>query len=132
VKVTQDAWTYGVHLGRRTTNLAEAPTFDHILARVADEGRIVCGHGQSCDDMGQGYARILYCLQVSEGLFDLFFNSWSGYRAAHFRSIAEGDAANNGTVTRLTPKLLAFQSVTGVHVDREASLAAPSHKAWCG
>ncbi len=74
-----------------------------------------------------------YCVQVSEDLFDLFFNSPHGYRGAYFRSPGEGVDANSTLIGALAPKLLAM-SAAGASEEEltrvRESLSSSSAKAW--
>src|SRR5688500_749395 len=103
-------WAYDPSLGDRIAALAGSTTFDSIAGLMAREGKVVCAHADTCKDDSQ-FVRAVYCIQLHARVFDLFFNAWSGYRAAYFRSPDEGLAANAGLVQQLGPLLLAYSKL---------------------
>jgi len=112
--------------------LSAAVPFSDITDRVRREMTIVCCHTQDCDD-SPGFARVIYCAEIGQTLFDLFFNAASGYRGAYFESPKNGLAANRQLLQAVTEKLLSW---SGEHCKREdsnlirRSLSASSAKAW--
>lgn len=106
--------------------------FGDIADRLSREMDIVCCHKQDCDD-SLGFARVIYCAEIGQTLFDLFFNSASGYRGAYFESPENGLAANRELLHAVMGKLLSW---SGEHRKDEdpnlirRSLSASSAKAW--
>ena len=91
---------------------------------------VLCGHEQQCDD-DRRFFRAVYCVQVPEELFDLFFNSANGYRASYYRSPYSGVEMNAAFIRSLGPALIASGVLGKVsHVDAHDSLASLSAKAW--
>lgn len=126
-------WTFDTSLDpSRRAALSAPPTFDSLVAQVAQEMEILCCHHQACDD-DTHFSRIVYCIRVGEPLFDLFFNSQSGYRAAYYHSPYRGLEANAQFIQSVMPRLLAWSQPTsaqsGIDFARE-SLTTPSAKAW--
>lgn len=78
------------------------------------------------------YDRPVYCIEVGNELFDWFFNSKNGYRAAYFRSPSDGLKANQQFIESLIPELLASDKTTPIFDKKfiKKSLKSPSAKAW--
>src|SRR5207244_11673430 len=88
-------WRFSSALGAgRRAKLEVSPPFDVIAQRVVDEMEILCTHTDPCAEAA-GFTRIVSCIRVDEELFDLFFNSESGYRGRYFVSSEEGRAASS-------------------------------------
>jgi len=126
-------WGFSANFSRARASVLLAPsTIGTIANRIATEMEIKCCHFQSCGDHAD-FGRVAYCIQVSEDLFDLFFNSPHGYRGAYFRSPGDGVDANSNFIAVLAPKLLAISaagaSQEGLIRMRE-SLSSSSAKAW--
>ena len=82
---------------------------------------------------GTEIVRVIYCIQVEKELFDLFFNSSNGYRAAYFQSPGQGINANATFFEELAPKLLesSVSSTSGLAAEfMKQSLLTPSAKVW--
>ena len=106
--------------------------FSYIVDRIRREMNILCCHPQDCDD-NPGFARVIYCAEIGETVFDLFFNSASGYRGAYFESPESGLAANRQLFCAVKEKLLSGSSEHCKGVDSalvRRSLSAPSAKTW--
>lgn len=127
------AWKYiGAFDPARLATLLSAVSFSHIAERLEREMNIVCCHKQDCND-SPGFARIIYCAEIGHTLFDLFFNSASGYRGAYFESPENGLAANRQLLRTVTEKLLAWsiENCSGEDITFiRRSLSASSAKAW--
>ena len=126
-------WDYSANLPRDRVSALLAPsTIGTIANRIVAEMQIACCHFQSCDDHAN-FGRVAYCVQVSEDLFDLFFNSPHGYRGAYFRSPGEGVDANSTFIGALAPRLLAMSAAGASREEltrvRE-SLSSSSAKVW--
>lgn len=126
-------WSFGASVTKSRASVLLAPsTIGSIANRIASEMEVVCCHFQTCDDHTD-FGRVVYCLLVSEDLFDLFFNSPHGYRGAYFRSPGEGIDANSTLIKTLVPKLLDTSAPAASDSDlswvRE-SLLSSSAKAW--
>ena len=88
-------------------------------------------HPELCD-IAHGFERIVYCLKIPSPLFDIFFNSQTGYRAAYFMSPYAGLRANAEVLTGIAPDLVT-SDVTREQRSRgfiEQSLLSPSAKVW--
>lgn len=118
-------WEFGESVSEaRKSILSAAPAFDDITQQIAREMTIVCCWKEPGDCCGH---RVQYCVRVGERLFDWFFNSRNGYRAAYFCSPDEGQEANDYFIAKLLPLLLS------AHADcawAHQSLSAPSAKVW--
>jgi hypothetical protein len=114
----------------RRSRLEAAPTFERIAQDVAKSLRILCTHPDPCNE-AKGYTRLVSCVTIDLDLFDLFFNSESGYRGRYFISPEEGLRANLHVIGLVAPRL----AVHTAHADlpllqAEASLVASSAKCW--
>ena len=75
-------WSYtGNYKDERIQALLVITPFKDIADRVKHEMQILCCHLEDCNDK-LGYKRTSYCVEVSPQLFDVFFNSQSGYRGS--------------------------------------------------
>lgn len=126
-----EKWTFVESLGNgRLDALADAPPFDEIARSIASVMRVQCTHVDQCDE-AYGFRRFVGCVSIDRPLFDVFFNSFNGYRGCYYRSPSEGLRINAQFVGRLAPSLIEFQQ----HEDMSAELAlisliAPSAKCW--
>lgn len=130
--ITSKQWTFDKSLGDvRLRALAEPPSFSDIVESIRDDMHVLCCHPERCD-VAQGFERIIYCVKVKRELFDMFFNSWTGYRAAYYRSPYQGLEANAQAINVLTPKLVASDATNGqrTHQFIKESLLSPSAKIW--
>jgi hypothetical protein len=127
-----ERWDYELSLNNdRAKILREAPPFEEITEEIKRKMEILCFHSDECSD-DNTFQRAVYCIQVDEKLFDWFFNSENGYRAAYFRSPTEGLNTNQHFIESLIPELLASDKTTQ-NTDKEfieESLKSPSAKAW--
>ena len=126
-------WTYAASLPRdRVSTLLAPSTIGTIANHIAADMRIACCHFQSCDDHAD-FGRVVFCVCVSEDLFDLFYNSPHGYRGAYFRSPGAGVDATATFIGALAPRLIE-RSAAGASKDELAraleSLSSHSAKAW--
>jgi hypothetical protein len=92
--------------------------------------RVECTHVDPCDE-AYGFSRLVGCVVIDQPLFDVFFNSFNGYRGWYYRSPNEGLLMNAQLMSMLAPSLVEFQQ----HPDMPAnltliSLTAPSAKCW--
>jgi hypothetical protein len=116
----------------RAKALLTRTSFDEIAIAITQHSSVLCGHIRRCDDR-DGYRRATFCVRVPPQIFDAFFNAPSGYRGSYFQSEHAGLAANRQLLDLVSPLLLRWMRVSGSITDRdlvEASLAAPSAKAW--
>ena len=120
----------------RLAKLRRSVPFQKLAGELSAGMTVLCCHSDSIT--GTPYARVAYCVQVEKDLFDLFFNSSSGYRASYYRSQGEGMDANAVFLKAVMQKLLKCQPsqscALGLDFMRE-SLATPSAKVWlaeCG
>jgi hypothetical protein len=115
----------------RLPALLQPHTFRQITELIQSEMRVLCCHRSEI--AGTQFRRPVYIVEVDRPLFDLFFNSPSGYRAAYFESPGAGLDANISFMRAIGQRLAGEQcSLTcGLQADflRE-SLSSPSAKAW--
>jgi len=73
-------WTFSTSLGRdRLYALEDARPFEEIARSIATGMRAQCSHVDPCDE-ASGFKRLVACIVIDKTLFDLFFNSYNGYR----------------------------------------------------
>jgi hypothetical protein len=128
-----DPWNYSLsrEAARRLPGLTAGTTFTEVTRQIVGEMSILCCHYSEV--AGTGFSRPVYTVQVSPDLFDLFFNSADGYRAAYFRSPGAGLEANlefmRAIVSTLSKSTLSANC--GLSEKRIVeSLTTPSAKAW--
>jgi hypothetical protein len=127
------SWSYSlaVDAAARLPVLTGGTTFAEITQRIVSEMSVLCCHYSEIG--GMGFSRPVYTVQVGRELFDLFFNSPDGYRAAYFRSPGAGLDANVSFIRAVSARLvqshLSANSTLSDSRIRE-SLATPSAKAW--
>jgi hypothetical protein len=124
-------WTFScIPDNARRSRLETAPAFEDIANRVANSLRIVCTHPDFCSE-ATGYTRLVCCVSVEVELFDVFFNSASGYRGRYFISPDQGLRANSYLVRLVSPALLAHTAHANLPFHQaEQSLSARSAKCW--
>ncbi|NNB41716.1 hypothetical protein [Pseudomonas chlororaphis] len=88
------SWVYSLReeASTRLPVLTAGTTFAEITQRIISEMSVLCCHYSEI--VGTGFSRPVYTVQIGKELFDLFFNSPDGYRAAYFRSPGDGLNAN--------------------------------------
>jgi hypothetical protein len=125
-------WDFSASLGNeRLKQLSAPPSFAAIVEEIKTGLEVVCCHLDPCTDM-TGFERIIYCIKVQPRLFDLFFNSRTGYRASYYRSPYDGLEANDHLIHSLVRRLLASDQTNatkGTEFIKE-SLTSPSAKVW--
>lgn len=115
----------------RKENLKAAPSFYEITAQIKKEIKVLCFHPDPCQDDKQ-FERFVYSIFVGKKLFDWFYNSVNGYRAAYYQSPHEGIKANEYFIQSLMPDLIASDK-TAEDADKgfiKETLKSPSAKAW--
>lgn len=125
-------WSYALSAEEavRLPALSAGLPFAEITSKIVDGLQVLCCHRDKI--AGTDFRRPIYTLYVGRTLFDLFFNSSSGYRAAYFRSPSAGLDANVYFLTAIVDRLVAApQSTSSLSSEflRE-SLRTPSAKAW--
>jgi len=126
-----DSWRFAASLGRdRLDALEDAPPFEDIARSIVTMMRTQCSHVDPCDE-ADGFKRLVACIVIDRTFFDLFFNSYNGYRGWYFRSSNQGLRMNALLMQLLAPSLIEFQS----HEDMppnlvSKSLLASSAKSW--
>jgi hypothetical protein len=114
----------------RQRALLDAPEFEAISSEVVRTMRVLCLHSDRCDEAA-GYKRIVCCVSIDRELFDLFFNSWNGYRAQYFRAADGGLALNAQFLNTVAPALAAAGAGTNLDAAfMTASLQVASAKVW--
>ena len=125
-------WKYAPSLkDDRLRELQSAPPFDEITAEIKRKMEILCFHPDECSD-DNTFKRAVYCIRVGHKLFDWFFNSVNGYRAAYYRSPCDGLKANVYFIESLMPDLIASDK-TAEDADKDfikESLKSSSAKIW--
>lgn len=127
------SWSFNlsVQSAIRLPVLNTRTTFERISKQIAADMKVLCCHPSEMD--GTGFKRPVYTVFVGHPLFDLFFNSPAGYRAAYFRSPGLGLDANNSFMHAVADRLIAdplsTNSTFTLDFIRE-SLLTPSAKAW--
>lgn len=126
------SWNFGdsVNLARRAV-LDAAPSFEVIAREICASMEVLCRHFESSVEVS-GFQRYVCCIRVESDLFDLFFNSKNGYRAAYFRSPYEGLQVNENLITGLMDRIL-DHDWPEMSLDRRyaaESLVSPSAKVW--
>jgi len=117
----------------RLLNLEKSVQFLDIAKQIAETMTVLCCHRDTSWTIGNVVTRVVYGIQVKSELFDLFFNSSSGYRAAYFRSPGEGINANATFFMVITPKLIGSSLSSNRGLDSDfikQSLLTPSAKVW--
>src|SRR5437870_9704345 len=110
-------WTYSEAIcPARRAVLSCPPSFNGIAASIAGNMQVLCGHNQQSYDR-QGFACSVYCVQISESLFDLFFNSTNGYRAQYFQSVQLGVLMNTFLIQSLIPALIGSARLNSVPME---------------
>jgi len=123
-------WRFAPSLGSsRIANLKRLTTIHDIAEQLRSRMEHVCAHWRESDD-SPGHWRAIYCFRVAAPLFDLFFNSASGYRGAYFASPNGGREANAFILSRLSEPLIASSSLRDGPVTIRSSLEAASAKMW--
>ncbi len=126
-------WKYkGVCDEARRHALQTDIPFEDIAGRLEREMEILCCHTRDCGDK-QGYKCTIYCVEVAPQLFDIFFNSYSGYRGAYYQSSEFGLSANALLLSTVVPRLVAWIRSHCADQDAEfaaKSLSGASAKAW--
>lgn len=126
-------WTFSLseEEASRLPSLLAQGTFEQVTDSIATDMRVLCCHRSTIK--GTDFNRPVFTVQVERLLFDRFFNSPYGYRAAYYRSPGTGIEANSYCMSAIAPRLVAHQSSaeSGLRVDLMLeSLSTPSAKAW--
>lgn len=129
----ESPWSYSlsVDAALRLPGLSGSVSFAHIAERIATEMSVLCCHRSEIG--GTDFARPVYTVFVGRALFDLFFNSSAGYRAAYFQSPGIGLDANAFFMQTVAPRLVAdplSANSTLLPDFIQESLVTPSAKAW--
>lgn len=130
---TVQPWSYALSVEEavRVPALSADLTFEELTSKIVNELDVLCCHRSEL--ASSGFRRPVYTLDIGRPLFDLFFNSSSGYRAAYFRSPGAGLDANVHFLTAIMERLVtAPQSDTSALAAEfiRESLRTPSAKAW--
>ncbi|HEV8663657.1 MAG TPA: hypothetical protein VGT06_11045 [Candidatus Methylomirabilis sp.] len=91
--------------GDRVEKLKRSIPLESIIEGIRDDMTVLCCHPDSMRNTN--FKRVAYCIRVRKDLFDLFFNSRTGYRAWYYRSPFEGLRANGVIMRLLSPALVA-------------------------
>ena len=126
-------WNFSNSIGKqRSERLLSVESFELVADQIEHDMSVLCYHLQSCDD-DNSYSRPVFCIQLSEDLFDLFFNSPNGYRGAYFSSPFHGLECNQKLIQKISPKLSSWAVDNSPDYNEDFSLQALrrlSAKAW--
>lgn len=115
----------------RLPNLRKGVPFEQIAVDIATSMNVLCCHRSAIK--GSNFCRVAYCVELHKPLFDQFFNSEQGYRAAYFRSPWHGLSTNATFMAAVSPSLISntLSGTCGLSSEfiRE-SLRTPSAKVW--
>ena len=130
---TAQLWSYALSVDEaaRTSELCTDLGFADLTSKIANGLRVLCCHRVEIE--GTDFRRPVYTLQIGRPLFDLFFNSPFGYRAAYFRSPGAGLDANGQFLTAIAERLANDPLNSGTTLTTKfilESLRTPSAKAW--
>ena len=116
--------------GKRLEKLRSAPSLESVIREIQRRA-ILCCHEDPI--RGTPFKRLAYSIDAGEDFFDLFFNSWNGYRASFYRGSFEGLQANRVCLDILESTLVNTASAFNVGVPNEfvrESLRSGSAKVW--
>src|SRR5437016_3173017 len=138
MSVSAEAWSYALSrdADSRVRALLKPNSFDHIAECVVATMRVLCCHRSTITETE--FRRPVYTVQIERDLFDLFFNSPAGYRAAYFCSAGRGVDANLLLMQLAASRLIEHTASSECELPPDflrESLATPSAKAWvaeCG
>jgi hypothetical protein len=131
--VVIDLWDVTAVGEDRKRDLDAASSFEAIVTEITARMDVLCCHVEPSQTGPAGFRRPVFCLKVTRPLFDQFFNSRVGYRAAFFRSPYEGLKANNQLLRALLPGLMASEHSAPCNEEPvfvTESLTSESAKAW--
>jgi hypothetical protein len=104
---TESEWSFeGLNDEERARKLAGAPLFDEIIREVRQAFRagIRDGSARGYDHFDRD-PRATIQFRVDPDLYDVFFNSRTGYRAQYWRSLESGAGANALLVANLLAEI---------------------------
>lgn len=138
MSASAEAWSYALSrdADSRVRALLKPNSFDDIAGSVVATMRVLCCHRSTITETE--FRRPVYTVQIERDLFDLFFNSPAGYRAAYFCSPGLGVDANLLLTQLAASRLIEHPASSGSELPPDflrESLATPSAKAWlaeCG
>lgn len=125
-------WQFSALQGVRLQRLIQAPPLDQIAAAIV-QSPVLCVHREAHSAWPE-FERLVVSFAVGESLFDQFFNSFNGYRAAYWRSECDGLRANRSCIDCLTAGAAGF-ATAHAWTRWEESLQGHSAKIWlaeCG
>lgn len=129
----QIAWSYdGTDDPKRLVALLRPISFPEVVHRLKDEMTTVCFH-RDARSADPSFSRAIFCVHVGFSLFDLFFNSPTGYRGAYFSAPESGIEANRLLFDNLSPALVEWAIARQGSENRDwmlESLSQSSAKAW--
>src|SRR5689334_5966180 len=99
-------WSFANLDRRRARELENAPSFGQIVLDVRRAFKRSIADGSARAESGsQGDPRATIQFRVNPVLYDMFFNSRTGYRAQYWRSLRAGNSANALLVGQLLEEL---------------------------
>jgi hypothetical protein len=133
-------WEFDVPQPERLPNLESKTSIHEVASEIVHEirrGLQLCCHLEDFKNFTvegpQQFHRIVYCITVDKPLFDRFYNSRYGYRAAYFCDPFEGLRANHLLLSLVTPALTESPVTYDCGVSQilvRESLMSLSAKAW--
>jgi len=134
-------WDFNLSVeeSQRLPFLIAGTTFPSIVKQIRDSMSILCAH---CSEQGEqacttkektAFRRPIYTVSIDPWLFDVFFNSALGYRAAYFRSAGIGLDANAFFMRIVACCLIDSSHTCNTRLPKDfirESLLSPSAKVW--
>lgn len=103
--IPADEWCLAAEMERPRRNaLLEDIPFAQIVALIAQHAKLTSFKQETLDNR-PAYQRVVIVLETEPKAVDLFHNSRCGYRAQYYRSVANGERANEYAVRTLLPKV---------------------------
>jgi len=129
----ESRWQYELSAtsDERLASLTTRRTFEEVTALVTQSFRVLCCHRSEIS--GTFFRRPVYTLEVDPSVFDVFFNSQDGYRAAYYRSPGLGVDASVSFMRTVAPRLVGDPLSSNSDLSQEflrESLSTPSAKIW--
>lgn len=133
MSATAQSWSFALSVDDdvRVPLLSANLTLAELTNKIVNGLRVLCCHRS--DIAGTDFRRPVYTLDIGRPLFDLFFNSSFGYRAAYFLSPSAGLDANVYFLASISERLITDPQSTKASLSPEfirESLRTSSAKAW--
>ena len=119
----------------RKEKLSEDHSFSEIITNVFNNLEVLCCHKNNCSD-NTSFNRIIYTISIPKDVFDIFFNSFNGYRGEYYKSPFKGIKSNHYFIGKIKNKLLEAQCTKSLAQKEPSnefinqSLSCLSAKCW--